>query len=193
MDDPAFDAELDAELDAVLIGGRERRDVVIVPYDPTWAARFERERARIEHALGSAAAAVHHVGSTSVEGLAAKPVIDIVLVVAEPDREDTFLPPLEHAGYQLRVRAPGHRMLRTPERDVHIHVWTDPADTRRHLLFRDWLRRSPEDRAAYQALKEELARRDWDDVNHYARAKGPLIEAMVERAEAWHRSRQAAP
>jgi GrpB-like predicted nucleotidyltransferase (UPF0157 family) len=180
MDDAGFDAELDG----VLIGGRERRDVVIVPYDRAWPDRFERERSLIERALGDSVRAVHHVGSTSVEGLAAKPVIDIALVVGEPEREDSYLPQLERAGYHLRVREPGHRMVRTAARDVHVHIWSDPADTERHLVFRDWLRHSPEDRAAYEALKHELAQTDWDDVNSYARAKGPLIEAIMERVEA---------
>jgi GrpB-like predicted nucleotidyltransferase (UPF0157 family) len=118
-------------------------------------------------------------------GLAAKPIIDILVVVPEPDREETYLPQLEHAGYVLRVREPDHRMFRTPEKDVHIHVWSDPADNERPLVFRDWLRHSPEDRAAYQALKEDLAHQDWDDMNYYARAKSGLINEITARAEAW--------
>jgi GrpB-like predicted nucleotidyltransferase (UPF0157 family) len=181
MTDPTFEAELDA----ILIGGREKRDIVVVPYDPAWVERYERERLRIVEALGPSVRDVHHVGSTSVDGLAAKPIIDIVLVVSRPDVEGTYVPALEEAGYVLRVREPGHRMLRTPERDVHIHVWEDPADDERHLLFRDWLRRSPDDRAAYQALKEQLAAQDWEDVNDYARAKSSLIGEILGRAQQW--------
>lgn len=179
------DAAFDAELDAVLIGGREQRDVVVVPYDPAWPERYERERVTISDAVGSAARAVHHIGSTSVAGLAAKPIIDILLVVGDPDVEDTYLPALVRVGYTLRVRERGHRMFRTAERDVHIHVWSDPADDERHLLFRDWLRASPEDRATYEALKRRLAAQDWDDVNHYARAKTGLVAEIMRRAQQW--------
>jgi GrpB-like predicted nucleotidyltransferase (UPF0157 family) len=171
--------------DEALIGGPERRPIVIAPPDPAWAQRFGRERDRIVDALGPAVLAVHHIGSTSVAGLAAKPIVDIVLVVAEPEDERTYLPALERAGFVLRVREPGHRMVRTPAIDVHVHVWTDAAEVRRHLLFRDWLRRTPEDRRAYQALKQDLARREWDSMDDYADAKGPLIAEITERAERW--------
>jgi GrpB-like predicted nucleotidyltransferase (UPF0157 family) len=175
------DAEFDAQLDAVLIGGREQRDIIIVPYDPAWPVRYERERARIVAAVGAELRAIHHVGSTSVEGLAAKPIIDILLVVRDPASEHTYQPSLEHAGYVLRVREPGHRMFRTPERDVHVHIWDDPADDERHLRFRDRLRQSPADREQYQALKETLAAQDWPDVNYYARAKSALINDIMQR------------
>jgi GrpB-like predicted nucleotidyltransferase (UPF0157 family) len=176
--------EPNANLDTVLIGGRERRPVVIAEYDPRWPARFERERARIAAALGPVARAVEHVGSTSVPGLAAKPVIDVLVAVEDPADERAFVPALEAAGYVLRVREPGHRMLRTPERDVHVHVWAaGDAEIERKLGFRDRLRSSAEDRAAYEALKRGLAQRDWEDMNDYANAKGPLIEAILARAE----------
>jgi GrpB-like predicted nucleotidyltransferase (UPF0157 family) len=118
-----------------------------------------------------------------VPGLAAKPIIDISVAVADPADEGAYVPALEAAGYVLRVREPEHRMLRTPERDVHVHVWaeTDP-EIGRHLAFRDRLRASAEDRTAYEALKRELARREWEDMNHYANAKGPLIEEILGRA-----------
>jgi GrpB-like predicted nucleotidyltransferase (UPF0157 family) len=171
--------------DESLIGGREKRDIVVVPYDASWPQRFVVERDRISAALGPSAHGIYHIGSTAVAGLAAKPIIDITMVVAEPDHEATYLPALERAGYELRVRGPRHRMLRTPERDVHIHVWGEPADTRRHLLFRDWLSQSAADRATYQALKLDLAQREWDDGNAYADAKSELIEEIMGRAETW--------
>jgi GrpB-like predicted nucleotidyltransferase (UPF0157 family) len=177
--------DFDRYLDEVLIGGREKRDIVVVAYDPTWPHLFDAQRERISRALGETVTGVHHVGSTAVEGLAAKPIIDIVVEVVYPDREESYVPALEQAGYVLRVREPGHLMFRTPELDVHVHLWSDPAEIRRHLLFRDWLRHSEEDRAAYQALKEGLARQKWNDMNYYARAKGDLIAAISERAEGW--------
>jgi GrpB-like predicted nucleotidyltransferase (UPF0157 family) len=173
----------DADLDQALIGGRERRRIVITEYDPEWPMRFEAERERILSALDRTAIRVEHIGSTAVPGLAAKPIVDVLVTVPDPDDEDAFSPPLLETGYELRVREPGHRMFRTPARDVHVHVWSnDDPEVSRHLRFRDRLRASAEDRAAYAALKRELARRDWDDMNHYADAKSALIAEILKRA-----------
>lgn len=170
--------------DAVLIGGRERREVVIVDHDPAWAARFEVERRRIEAALGDRALRLDHVGSTSVPGLAAKPIIDIDLSVADPDDMAAYVPALERAGYVLRVREPQHTMLRTPERDVHLHVCALGSDwERRHLLFRDWLREHPDDAARYEAVKRALGG-EWEDMNDYAAAKSGIIADIMTRASA---------
>ena len=169
-----------------LIGGRERRETRIVPYDASWPSAFVRERSRIDGALGGKARRIDHIGSTSVPGLAAKPIIDIDVSVDDPDAEDTYVPALEDAGYRLRVREPGHRMLRTPTLDVHVHVCATGSDwERRHLLLRDWLRTDPRDRTAYAALKQDLARRDWPDMNAYAGAKSDLIKHISDRAERW--------
>jgi GrpB-like predicted nucleotidyltransferase (UPF0157 family) len=174
--------------DVELIGGQERRDITIVAYDPTWPARFVAERDRIIAALGAAARRVDHVGSTAVPSLAAKPIIDIDVSVSDPDDEATYLPALEQAGYHLRVRQPGHRMLRTADRDVHVHVCAAGSEwERRHLLFRDWLRNDESDRDAYANLKRGLATRDWPDMNAYAAAKGALIAEITARAEEWAR------
>jgi len=169
----------DAYLDRVLIGGRERREIVIVDHDPAWSARFELERARITAALSELALRIDHIGSTSVPGLAAKPIVDILVEVGS--LQDAA--GLERAGYVLRVREDGHRMFRTPERDVHVHVWPSGSPSiATDLAFRDRLRASPEDRAVYEALKRELAAREWPDTNHYAEAKGPLIREILGRA-----------
>jgi GrpB-like predicted nucleotidyltransferase (UPF0157 family) len=169
----------DAYLDRVLVGGRERRAIVIADYDPAWPVRFEAERERIAAALGERALRIEHIGSTSVPRLAAKPIVDILVEVgslADAGR-------LERAGYVLRVREDGHLMFRTPELDVHVHVWPSGSpNIAAHLAFRDRLRESAEDRAAYEAHKRELAARDWPDMNHYADAKGALIRAILARA-----------
>jgi GrpB-like predicted nucleotidyltransferase (UPF0157 family) len=164
----------------VIVGEPQRGPVTLVEWTPAWAKRFQRERARILEAVGDAALGIEHIGSTSVPGLAAKPIVDILLIVPDVEDEDPYLPALERAGYALRVREVGHRMLRTPDLGVHLHVWAD-EEIDRHLRFRDRLRASPEDRAAYERLKRELAPRDWADVNDYAQAKGPLIEAILAR------------
>jgi GrpB-like predicted nucleotidyltransferase (UPF0157 family) len=176
-------SEREANLDQVLIGGREKREIVIVDYDPAWPARFALERDRIGRALDTSALRIEHIGSTAVPGLAAKPIVDLLVTVADPDDESVALA-LEPAGYELRVREPGHRMFRTPERDVHVHVWRElNPEVSRHLRFRDQLRRSPEDRQAYESLKRELAAREWSDMNHYADAKGELIQAILAGAD----------
>jgi GrpB-like predicted nucleotidyltransferase (UPF0157 family) len=175
---------LNVQRDLILIGGRERRPIRIEPYRPEWAERFEEERRRIAGALGAAAEAVEHIGSTAVPGLAAKPIVDILVAVRDP-ADPAVQAALEGAGYVLRVLEPGHRMFRTPELDVHVHVWpVDSPKVPRHLAFRDRLRASAADRRAYEQLKRELAQRDWDDMNQYADAKGPLIEAILRRATA---------
>ena len=180
------DDHLDAVLDAVLVGGRERRAIVLAAPDPTWPAIFERHREVIERALGAGARRIDHVGSTSVPGLAAKPIVDIQVTVDDPDDEPAFGPALEEAGYAVRVREPRHRMFRTPARDVHVHVWAAGSDDeRRHVLFRDWLRVDDADRTRYEDTKRRLAGRRWRDMNYYAEAKAPVIAEIMERAESW--------
>ncbi|MDP2286967.1 MAG: GrpB family protein [Actinomycetota bacterium] len=175
--------------DSHLIGGVEHRDIVVVDYNPQWPEQFLVERGLIDEALGPIATRVDHIGSTAVPGLPAKPIIDIQLSVPDTEDEDSYLPDLIAVGYLLRVRQPRHRMVRTPELDVQIHICNTGSDwERRHLLFRDWLRHNSADRAAYGDLKRDLARQDWMDMNAYADAKGPLISVMTERAEAWARA-----
>jgi GrpB-like predicted nucleotidyltransferase (UPF0157 family) len=174
--------EPNAHLDRVLVGGRERRTLILAEYDPAWPGRFAQEREKIARALGETARAIEHIGSTAVPGLAAKPIIDVMVVVADPDDENAFRAPLERAGYELRVREPRHRMFRTPERDVHIHLWAEGSDdVARQLAFRDRLRASASDREAYARLKADLIGRAWEDMNHYAEAKGPFIESVLRR------------
>lgn len=175
--------------DVELIGGAEKRDIRVVPYDPGWPERFRTERDRIAAALSDTARRIDHVGSTSVPGLAAKAVIDIDVSVPDVADEAAYLPQLELAGYVLRVREPGHRMMRSGRLDVHVHICAAGSEwERRHLLFRDLLRRNAADRDAYGALKRRLAQRDWADMNAYADAKGSLIAEIMARADAWART-----
>lgn len=167
-----------------LIGGVEAVSIVVVPYRQEWPETFDRHRARIAAALGASAVGIDHIGSTAVPGLAAKPIVDILLVVADSADEDSYLPALESAGYQLRVREPAfeeHRMLRTPERDVHVHVLSaGSSEIQRYLRLRDALRAAPFLRARYQALKHALAAQDWQDMNAYAQAKSGMIETIIQ-------------
>ena len=170
----------------VLIGGVEKREIVIVDYDPLWSGKFQRHAAIISQALGRKALAIEHIGSTSVPGLAAKPIIDINVLVADSSNETTYLPALLAAGYVLRVREPEwheHRMLRTPELDVHIHIFsTGCVEVARQLAFRNHLRSHAEDRLRYEALKRKLVKEDWTDMNAYARAKSEVVEEIIARA-----------
>jgi GrpB-like predicted nucleotidyltransferase (UPF0157 family) len=172
----------------VLIGGVEKVEIRIVDYDSAWADKFREHAARIKAALGPAALQVEHIGSTSVPGLPAKPIIDILLVVQNSADESTYLPALEAAGYQLRVRDPAdneHRMLRTPTRDVHIHVYSAGCfEVERLLAFRDRLRESASERELYSRTKRELATREWRHMNAYADAKAEVIKGIISRSRA---------
>jgi GrpB-like predicted nucleotidyltransferase (UPF0157 family) len=161
----------------MLVGGPEPGPLTIVEYDEAWPARFARARDRIAAALGPRALRIEHVGSTAVPGLAAKPIVDVLVVVADPE-DDSLVEPFETAGYELRVIEPGHRMFRTPERDVHVHVWADEGD---YLRFRDLLRGDAGVRRDYEELKRSLAVRDWPSMDDYANAKGPFIRALLAR------------
>ena len=154
--------------------------VVIADYDPAWPALFEREAGRLRDVLGAEILLLEHVGSTSVPGLAAKPVIDILLVVADPADEGRYLPPLEQAGYRLVIREPGwheHRALKGPDTDINLHVHGPASpEIERHLRFRDHLRADDADRELYQRTKRELAARPWTYIQQYADAKSAVVE-----------------
>jgi GrpB-like predicted nucleotidyltransferase (UPF0157 family) len=177
--------EIEERLRENIIGEVKRQAIVIANYGPAWPRRFGSEEARIRGALGPAALSVEHVGSMSVPGLAAKPIVDILLVVEDSGNEDSYLPALEDAGYVLRVREPDfeeHRMFRTPEKDVHVHVFSPGAEeVERLLLLRDHLRHNKEDRELYAGTKRELASRDWPSMQHYADAKTGIVEAILAR------------
>jgi GrpB-like predicted nucleotidyltransferase (UPF0157 family) len=135
--------ERELALDEVLIGCREQREIVIVDYDPGWPARLEAERSRVRQALGVRALRIEHIGSTAVPGLAAKPIIDLLVTMKDLDDDTATVVALTAAGYELRVREPGHRMFRTLEHDVHVHIWADAdPEVTRYLRFRDRLRQS---------------------------------------------------
>jgi GrpB-like predicted nucleotidyltransferase (UPF0157 family) len=138
-------------------GAAPSPDVAVVPADPSWPARFEEIAATVRGALGWRALAVEHVGSTSVPGLPAKPVIDVDLVVADPADEAAYVPALEAVGFVLRVREPWwheHRLLRGAAPVSHVHVFgPDSPEVVRHRIFRDWLRGNSDERERYAAAK----------------------------------------
>jgi len=160
--------------------------VVLVEYDPDWPRLYAHEDARIRAALGDTAVQVEHAGSTSIPGIAAKPVIDIVLVVPDSADEPAYVPALEAAGYRLRIREPDwfeHRVLKDVDPSVNLHVFSPACpEVERMLRFRDHLRRDAADRELYERTKRELAGREWKYVQHYADAKSEVVEAILARA-----------
>jgi len=158
-----------------------------VDYDPTWPATFREIRDRIAPALGDVAIAIEHVGSTAVPGLAAKPIVDMLLAVADSADETAYLPDLEAAGYVLRIREPdwyAHRLFKGPDTDINLHVFSAGCpEIERMLRFRNWLRANPADRQLYERTKRELAGQSWTYVQNYADAKTDVVAAILARAQ----------
>lgn len=161
-------------------------DVVLVDYDPGWPAEYARQRGRILDALGAAAVEIHHAGSTSVPHLAAKPVIDVILVVADPVDEASYAPALQQGGYEFTLREPEwheHRLFKDCSPRVNLHVFGPGCEeVARMLTFRDHLRTHLADRALYEQTKRHLAGRTWERVQDYADAKSSIVGAIMARA-----------
>jgi GrpB-like predicted nucleotidyltransferase (UPF0157 family) len=158
--------------------------VEIVAYQPEWPSRFRAVAAEIRAALGQTVIDIEHVGSTSVEGLAAKDVIDIDLTVADPRDEARYVPALARIGYLLTVRQPSwheHRCLRLAEPRVNLHVFgSDCPEAIRQRMFRDWLRAHPEDRALYEDAKRAAIPGGGNVMDYNAR-KQETIRAIYDR------------
>lgn len=186
LEDRVPNDPIEERLREIIMGEIEPEKVVVADYDPAWPARFRQEEAKIRGALGGSVLSVEHIGSTSVAGLAAKPIVDILLVVEDSGDEASYVPALEGAGYVLRVREPdpgGHRMFRTPEKDVHVHVYSSGSEEiGRYLMLRGRLRQDRADRELYARIKRELAEGDWPSLDHYAEAKTGVIEGILARA-----------
>ena len=159
--------------------------VTLVDYQSEWPIIFEELAHDIRSALGERALSIEHVGSTSVPGLAAKPVIDIDLTVADPRVEADYVPALEAIDYVLTIREEWwfeHRMLRLADPRVNLHVFgPDCPELIRHRLFRDRLRSDADDRDAYVAAKRGAAP-GAASVLDYNQRKQPVIREIYERA-----------
>ena len=162
--------------------------IFLAPYDPAWAGLFEREATRIRATLGDRVRLVAHVGSTSVPGLSAKPVIDIVLAVPDSSDESAYVPDMEAAGYVVRIREPDwyeHRVFKGPDTNVNLHTFTEGCEElARMIRFRDWLRTHDDDRDLYERTKQDLAAREWRFIQHYADAKSEVVDTINARASA---------
>lgn len=176
----------------------DMRNIVVVSYDPMWSERFEKEAKAIKAILGDLLLEIHHIGSTSVPGLAAKPVIDILPVVRDITLVDAFNPPFEAIGYEPMGEngIPGRRFFRkggAEHRSHHLHIFgTDnTTDIHRHLAFRDYLRTHPEVADEYASLKQTLARKFPHDINAYCDGKDAFIKHHEAIALGLYRSKKA--
>lgn len=158
----------------------------LVPYDPAWPSLFGRLEKHIYEALGDGILLLEHVGLTSVPGLSAKPIIDMVLAVADSSDESSYVKSLEEKGYTLRIREPDwyeHRLLIPLEVQGSLHVFSDGCEEiDQMLLFRDWLRNHADERLRYEETKRELAARTWKYLQNYADAKTEVVQEILSRA-----------
>ncbi len=186
LPDPTDVAAYD-ELETRRIGGPKplTGPIELRDYDPRWPDLYAGHAARLHDVLGDRLVRVEHVGSTSVPGLAAKPIIDIVLEVPDTTDEATYVDDLEAAGYLLRFREPDwfeHRLFQPSDGGVNLHVFPGGCpETGRMVGFRDRLRTSTADRELYARTKRELAARDWKYMQQYADAKTDVIEDIMSR------------
>jgi GrpB-like predicted nucleotidyltransferase (UPF0157 family) len=170
------------------------RNIVIVPYDASWPARFQKEAQRLRAALGPIVLDLQHVGSTSVPGLDAKPLLDIMLVVTDLAALDERNQDMIALGYEPQgaLFVPNSRFFAKggdASRTHHIHSYPPGhSEIARHLDFRDFLRCHPEEARQYAELKKQLAEAHRDDLPAYNDGKTPLIRALTERAHQWRAS-----
>jgi GrpB-like predicted nucleotidyltransferase (UPF0157 family) len=180
----------DDYMSAVTIGARRRVDgpISLADYDPDWPVLYEREARRVREVIGDRVHLLEHVGSTSVPGLPAKPIIDMLLVVADSADEPAYVPSMEAGGYAVRIREPDweeHRLFKGPDTDINLHTFSvGSPEIARMLAFRDRLRTHDDERERYLQTKRELAARHWVYVQDYADAKGEVVEEIVARAMA---------
>jgi GrpB-like predicted nucleotidyltransferase (UPF0157 family) len=160
--------------------------IQLVDYSSDWPSVFVREASRVRVVLGGRVLQLEHVGSTSIPRLAAKPIVDMLLVLADSADEKAYVPAMEAARYVLRLREPEwyeHRLFKGSDADINLHVFSKGCpEIERMLLFRDYLRSNDADREFYERTKRELAKRNWKYVQDYADAKTAVVEEIIARA-----------
>ena len=196
--DPPNDSPVIVQLDARPINST----IHLADYDPRWPAWYAKEEAKLTRALEGLDHTLWHVGSTSVPGLAAKPLIDILLAVpdaavargdaadgsgqSDADREADYVDRIESTGYRLHLREPNwheHRLFKGPRPPVNLHVFSaGSSEITRMLAFRDRVRAHDDERALYEAEKRRLAAQVWARTQDYADAKSTVVEAIIARA-----------
>ena len=171
------------------------RRVEVVAHDPMWKEDYEREAGRIAAALGPVVVAIHHIGSTAIAGIAAKPIIDMLLEIVDVGDLDRHAARLEAVGYEARGEfgIPGRRYFRkddaTRRRTHHLHAFrVESPDITRHLAFRDYMRAHPDEARTYGRLKLRLAAEHPDDMDAYMDGKDGYVKALQARALEWRAS-----
>ncbi len=178
----------DEYIQKVIVNGNveHNQTIQLNPYDEKWPALFEREKERILKILKDKALMIEHIGSTSVSGLMAKPIIDILLVVEDAGKEEDYMDDLCRHGYILRVMEPdfeNHHMFKGPDTDIHLHVFSKGSkEIEKYLLFRNYLRLHDDARELYENTKKELAKKTWKYVQNYADAKSEVVQKILSDA-----------
>jgi GrpB-like predicted nucleotidyltransferase (UPF0157 family) len=167
------------------------RQVQVVAHDPSWQERFREEANQLYATLGQEVIAIHHIGSTSIPNIYAKPIIDILIEVQDIDRIDDYNPLMRQMGYLPKGEngLTGRRYFIKGDEEYrtnHVHIYErGHPDIERHLNFRDYLQIHPEDAYRYSMLKEELARRFPTDIDAYQSGKAELIKQLERKANTW--------
>jgi GrpB-like predicted nucleotidyltransferase (UPF0157 family) len=173
------------------------RTIEVVEHDPSWAIAFELEALALSGVFGGSVVAIHHIGSTSIHGLAAKPVVDVLVVLSETATIDRFYPGMEGLGYRVRGECLDAEVPGTPGRFYfskdtggvrthHVHACAESHPQVGDLLaMRDYLRAHPERARQYGALKRVLAARHRHDNVGYMRGKDTLVKVLIDEARAW--------
>lgn len=167
--------------------------IMIADYDPRWPEQFELLRLRIAPALAPLAAAIEHVGSTAIPGLAAKPIIDMDVLLHSAADLPEAITRLAILGYQHRgdLGVPGREAFQPPSKDVPHHLYVCPPESHeyiRHITFREHLRANPQDARSYERLKRALAQEYRHDRETYNQAKTEFVEAILRKANATEHS-----
>ncbi|SEA98893.1 GrpB domain, predicted nucleotidyltransferase, UPF0157 family [Thalassobacillus cyri] len=171
------------------------RKVEVVDYNKLWPEEFKKEAESLRTIMESILMNIHHIGSTSVAGLPAKPVIDIMPVVKKIEHVDPYNEAMEAIGYEAKGEhgIPSRRFFKKggDDRTHHVHVFESGSpDIERHLAFRDYMRSHPEEAEAYGQLKIDLARKSPTDIQAYMDGKDSFIKDRERRALAWYRKQQ---
>ena len=167
------------------VNGKPQPEIIeVLPYDEQWSQIYLTQKKLILAELGNTILSIEHIGSTSVPNLSAKLVIDIDLIVEDPNQEDLYVSKLHKLGYDLTVREPswyGHRMLRLDAPRVNLHIFPPMCPEHwRHLLFKEWLMNHPDDLFLYCKAKEE-AQNQVENSHEYNGKKQPVIHKIYQK------------
>ena len=174
------------------------RNIIVVPFDPLWSERFRQEALRISAVFSQELISIHHIGSTAIPGMMAKPVLDIMPVVREIHRVESFNSAMVQLGYEAmgEFGIPGRRHFvkgADDDRTHHLHIYEpNHPEVTRHLNFRDYLTAHAEEARQYALLKTELARQHRNDINRYMQGKDVFIKGVLHKAQTWRENQRAA-